>query len=263
MEEVVWQASWEGEIGIVFTLDNGDPNNPYFSYIPRHSYFTLHTEALRKFFAISTPKEDMWFASNGVPLRWNLSVGTLYDIYGGSTLPWPITVYTTDFPSDMLLRCPEEATVRSHFFNTLKQAHFLKFGEVDKINDLTEQESNELWAGIVRNDKSKFIPIEKQISQNTKIPRAPVRLLEGGATGQKLMKQVAHDTTETSTLAELLQSVLPESIDCTNPEFPQIAPNWKISIQGILPPLLTPLSWLIVNLCSVDNFLYIVYFRSE
>jgi autophagy-related protein 5 len=63
-----------------------------------------------------------WFDVNGEPLRWHLPVGVLFDLYANTEqLPWEVTIHFRHFPVNQLIRCVGDETVRSVFFNTLKE----------------------------------------------------------------------------------------------------------------------------------------------
>eukprot|EP01127_Copromyxa_protea_P003066 TRINITY_DN1293_c0_g1_i1.p1 TRINITY_DN1293_c0_g1~~TRINITY_DN1293_c0_g1_i1.p1 ORF type:complete len:264 (+),score=42.14 TRINITY_DN1293_c0_g1_i1:112-792(+) len=220
----------------------------------RHSYLSMSLDTLREHFGVTTPREDMWFSSGEVPLRWNYPVGILYDVFGHRALPWPITVHVQDFPAGVLLRCPDEVTLKSFYWNTLKQANFLKYNEVERINDLSVIESGQIWEGFLKYDRKKFHGVMQKINNCPKIPRVPLRLVEPG---QKFIKQSPHDITETTTLGEFLQEVIPGSVDKQG-DVLQLSGRHNITIQGILPPLETPMSWVINKLSNVDGFLYVV-----
>ena len=52
-------------------------------------------------------------------------VGVLFDLFANpQELPWPITVHFQGFPTQQLLRCPNEAFVKSHYMNVLKEVPF-------------------------------------------------------------------------------------------------------------------------------------------
>lgn len=47
-------------------------------------------------------------------------------------------------------QCPDEDTIKSFFLNTLKEANYLRYSNIDSINQLSVKESSDLWAGVLR-----------------------------------------------------------------------------------------------------------------
>ncbi len=49
-------------------------------------------------------------------------IGVLFDLYASpADLPWSITVHFQGFPTDQILRCSSEDTVRMYYTNVLKE----------------------------------------------------------------------------------------------------------------------------------------------
>jgi len=123
---------------------------PYYMLAPRHSYLPLLVTELKEYFDhVLPPGEDQpWFDYRGLPLKWNLSIGALYDLLADEQTPWAITVHFRDFPSDVLLRCDEEETARSGFMNSLKEATYIATGSTRTIMGLTTNELDSLWDSV-------------------------------------------------------------------------------------------------------------------
>jgi hypothetical protein len=109
----------------------------------------------------------MWLDYVGLPLKWHYPIGVLFDLYASQlSLPWSLSVHFQGFPSQTLLRCAGEETVKSHFVNSLKEvcsflrssspffshkllkANYLKHGDNSKVNALSLSEQNDLWEGL-------------------------------------------------------------------------------------------------------------------
>lgn len=253
-DDQIIQATWEGEIPIAFSLHGGDDKTYYMS-LPRHVYLSMNNDTLREHFATTAPKEDIWFSASDNPLRWNLPVGVLYDAFANSALPWSVTIHTQDFPTTTLLRCPDDNTVKSFFWNSLKQAQFLKYNEIESINNLSVLESNAMWENFVKNDRVKFYNIFQKVVATTKVPRVPLRIIDPST--QKLMKQSPYDVTDTTTFGQFLNEVVPGSVEEEGDHF-KLTSQYNISILGILPPLETQMLWIVNRLSNVDGFLYLV-----
>lgn len=110
--------------------------------------------------ALGKSSQELWFTAQDhaqTPLRWTWPVGVLYDLLGDAATPWTITVHTSAYPTERLLRCPDEDTVKSHFLHSLKEAVFLRHGDVDVVNELSVAHTTDLWAGILRSAPSSLL----------------------------------------------------------------------------------------------------------
>ena len=81
----------------------------------------------------------MWFKCDNIPLKWcehplcpslmltivpirrNLPLGVLYDLFGKGELPWRIEVNFQNFPANRLQRWESEDSLKAHFMNNLKE----------------------------------------------------------------------------------------------------------------------------------------------
>lgn len=137
----------------VFSLADSEDQEPCYLMLPRMSYLPLATEKVSKHFSSCSQPEDgeMWFSHGGTPLRWHLPIGLLYDLTTLSpsqpaSLPWQISVHTSQFPSDQLLPGGREQ-MESVFMSSLKEADQLKHsGKV--ISQMQKKDHNQLWSGL-------------------------------------------------------------------------------------------------------------------
>lgn len=85
----------------------------YQAMIPRMSYLVAQTRDVVEYFRDAAPPfgglqgASIWFEANGVPLKWHLPFGVLWDMLSGgggdlenAALPWQITVHFQGFPHD-------------------------------------------------------------------------------------------------------------------------------------------------------------------
>jgi len=262
---------WEGCVPIVVQLAVNDLTSmekpsPYYLSVPRFSYITLFSAPVKQHFLeyIPTINDEMWYDSEGNPLKWHYPIGVLYDTYGRHQMPWPITVHFQGFPSDQLLRCPDEDTIKSHFLNTLKEANYMKYGDIDNVNALSVLEHTDLWAGIFRNEKERFWKISHKL--NTRgmehIVNVPVRIIRPQ---QRFMIQEPFPPKgpdgKDHTLADILEKLVPDVTITSNGT--QLTTRHNLLIQGIVPTLDMSLLWLTSNLTNTDNFLYIIILSPE
>ena len=126
-----------------------DQTLPFLIQFPRLSYLPFLLPQLHAFFRTSlidpdaTPPHTGWFAAEGVPLKWQLPVGLLYDLFSGNVgkgreeggdgtdgaeggRPWKLEVRFGDWPDDRLVRLDEAGLVlRDAFVNAVKEVRYI------------------------------------------------------------------------------------------------------------------------------------------
>ncbi|GBG90296.1 hypothetical protein CBR_g50474 [Chara braunii] len=125
----VRKAIWKGAIPLRVVLDANEvttltPPPPYYVMAPRMSFLPLLVDKLRRHFqSVLPPGTEMaWFDYNGLPLKWNILTGVLFDLLtDGQERPWQITVHFRNFPSDLLIPWDGEETIKWSFMNALKE----------------------------------------------------------------------------------------------------------------------------------------------
>ncbi|GLI67702.1 hypothetical protein VaNZ11_011970 [Volvox africanus] len=144
-----------------------------------------------------------WFDNMGVPLKWYLPCGVLYDLLADlGQLPWRLTVHYT-YPPDILVGWDTGATPQAQFMNSLKEACYIcrgtdGSGAVMRMGSTAQEE---LWsavqAGNVASYQSaleglKMVPTPRQGHP----PNIPVRLLlrRGGASASASISNTAPTT---------------------------------------------------------------------
>jgi autophagy-related protein 5 len=255
---------WDGTIPICFQMASSEVTAlekplPYYLNVPRLSYLTLVTAPVKEYFSSWAPAtiDELWFDYNGIPLKWHYPVGVLYDLYSNEELPWTITVHFREFPVAQLLRCPNMETIQSHFNNTLKEAVYLKHGDISKVNALSLQETTDLWEGVKKNVFEVFWRVnEKLKAEKETTKNVPIRICRKERIILQEPTPVCDEQGREYTLGEILKLKFPTLITEENGVLKLI--NCTVVVQGIQPPLNTPILWLSNNLCHPDNFLYIV-----
>lgn len=121
--------------------------------LDRSAYFPLMWRDMVAYFSSFVNKvagdDEFWLDSQGVPLRWHLPVGLLFDLYGDAQqLPWSLTAHFKGFPEGRLMRCPNDETVQSYFMQMLKQADSIKNGSTKKVMSMSKQDQMQLWQGL-------------------------------------------------------------------------------------------------------------------
>ncbi|GAB1216425.1 autophagy protein 5 [Aspergillus terreus] len=116
---------------------------------------------------IQKAPHDGWFSFEGVPLKWHLPVGLLYDLYAGADpaskgsgpasddetaefpLPWRLVVQFSDWPDEELVRLDADGMVmHDAFINSVKEADFMRNGTAKGIMTLSKEDSSGLWKSV-------------------------------------------------------------------------------------------------------------------
>lgn len=108
---------------------------------------------------------DGYLTYDGVPLKWHLPVGLLYDIYALSPqnvesqlpLPFRLTFHSSNASSTSQngtanLIKPEPVVLHDSFINSIKEADFLRSGTAKPIMSLSAADSKALWSSTQTND---------------------------------------------------------------------------------------------------------------
>ncbi len=190
-------AVWEGSLPLCFLLDPRDLASsieppPVYINASRMSYLPLvaldivdHYRA----FAVELVS-DVWFEvldhrNNLVPLKCNVPIGVLYDLYRHASIgevaivPWRITVHFQGFPSDKLLRCSSYVEIEKQFMHTVKQAMFLLHGNSRVFTTLPLDKQSQLWDAICNTKGPEYYDVTQLLKPtitNTKI--VPLRILQ-------------------------------------------------------------------------------------
>jgi hypothetical protein len=120
-------AVWDGAVPICLSLEPHEVATArappsLFLLAPRHAFLPLLSAQCVTHFAEALPPGDdaVWFsAANGVPLKWQVPTGVLYDLLGGGELPWRLHVHFRGYP-ESLLPCAGPEAVRGQLLNALK-----------------------------------------------------------------------------------------------------------------------------------------------
>jgi hypothetical protein len=204
------QLVWSGQVPVRFDLASNEVTTyqaprPMFVMIPRMSYFPLLLARVVEYFEKYAPPtlgigsndatknrvRNVWFESNGVPLRWHLPVGVLYDVLmkakekdfennsndsndnnnnnnnnndiDKSILPWKIVVHFQSFPAEKIIRFEGLDSVRWNFMSDLKQAMYVRLRSAKSVLNLPKQEQEQMWEGLKLNDSLKFWKINSKL----------------------------------------------------------------------------------------------------
>eukprot|EP01121_Diplochlamys_sp_Union-15-3_P007365 TRINITY_DN1868_c0_g1_i3.p1 TRINITY_DN1868_c0_g1~~TRINITY_DN1868_c0_g1_i3.p1 ORF type:complete len:153 (+),score=23.12 TRINITY_DN1868_c0_g1_i3:467-925(+) len=152
--------------------------------------------------------------------------------------------------------------MRSHWINTMKEASYLKHGDVKKMNSLTVAETQDIWEFFVNNKFDAFWKInEKLASDKDTIRYVPVRICKQDRFLQEPVLPKLENGQE-ETLGGVLAKQVGQYFHQTEDGSVQTTSPCKILVHGISPPLETPILWLSQNMSHSDGFLYIILLPS-
>eukprot|EP01129_Flabellula_baltica_P004173 TRINITY_DN1426_c0_g1_i2.p1 TRINITY_DN1426_c0_g1~~TRINITY_DN1426_c0_g1_i2.p1 ORF type:complete len:182 (+),score=36.44 TRINITY_DN1426_c0_g1_i2:628-1173(+) len=150
--------------------------------IPRVSYFSLLVDNVIGYFSEfvlpNHSENDIWFESNGIPLKWHIPFGVLFDALAEKDLPWTITVHFQNYPEDILLLGGTNMDiVQWNFKQTVKQATYIKYGDTMLIKDLSTNESAQHWNGLRDLDFDEFWSVNKKLMKEEMVQKIPIRII--------------------------------------------------------------------------------------
>eukprot|EP00455_Lapot_gusevi_P011781 TRINITY_DN1549_c0_g3_i1.p1 TRINITY_DN1549_c0_g3~~TRINITY_DN1549_c0_g3_i1.p1 ORF type:complete len:350 (+),score=69.97 TRINITY_DN1549_c0_g3_i1:106-1050(+) len=304
-EAKVRQDMWQGSVPVVFQLSANEITTleappPLYMLLPRMSYLPLVSAAARSHFFSSAPpvEDEMWFEYDGFPLKWNIPIGVLFDLFGGRRhMPWPLTVHFQRFPEKKLLRCRNQDAVKFHFVNSFKEAMFLRYGSAKAVTNLSRAEQSQLWDSVGANSYAPYWSVMEVIEREngSSYPQSlPVRLLiQSQEIDQRFVQLpitafIDNNESQPQTVLSALARLSPplhryflcqfapsssEPISLDSFESPSLEEEvgieltgseyLEVLVQGLKIPLSTPLLWLASHLSHPDHFLYICVVKNS
>ncbi|TYZ67566.1 hypothetical protein PybrP1_001350 [[Pythium] brassicae (nom. inval.)] len=242
---VLDQRLWHGCVPVVFSLHPSEVTTlhaprPFYAMVPRMSYLVAQTREVVEYFRDAAPPigvgglpgAGIWFEAAGVPLKWHLPFGVLWDLLGGDALlPWQVTVRFQGFPVDELLPCENEKSVETHFMHSLKQS--------------------QIWTSVIKNDVHGYREAARDLLQSedpSSLRFVPIRVHFNRAPAVQMpITPLTNDHRE-KTLHDVLSYLLPDV-------FP--SHECAVVVHGIpVPPEVSLLS-LYRNFAYADGFLYV------
>ncbi|EGV61613.1 autophagy protein 5 [Yamadazyma tenuis] len=182
---------WNGSINVRIEFDDGSPEpKEYLLTVPRVSYLPIHFKDMVLYFRNFGPvQEPIWLEYNGIPLKWNLPVGVLYDYYHlpkildrrhqlpileltvRSGSKWPGDLIPFDYKGEI----DYEKTMCDNFFNQLKQSSFVANGNSKLVMNLSKDNSTRLWQSIVSHDLNEYENLNKKILPK-RVSKFPIKI---------------------------------------------------------------------------------------
>jgi autophagy-related protein 5 len=232
-----------------------------------------------------------------VPVRWHIPTGVLWDamrvaaqlrdtdqndefslfgpssalVAGAEVAPWELEAHFQQFPSEVVMRMiPDDhdgttsshlVSVRTHFFNSLKEASYIKHGDSHAVNSLSVSESDAIWNAMCAQDWKSFTGAArgKLDAEAGRLHRVPLRVFLDGSVAKCYQEPVV--PYDANGEVRLLGDVLQEVLRLHDPEATPAEPEMVAIIHGVQVPLDTPIVWIVVNMCHPDQFVYVVVAR--
>lgn len=263
----VLREIWDGRLPICFQLAESEVNtihqpDAFYLMVQRLSYFPVVTDKVRKHFIrhvhADYQQNEMWLEYNGQPLKWHYPIGVLFDLYAFDVvLPWSVVVHFQKFPDNELLRCSGKEAAEAYFMTTVKEADALKHrGQV--ISSMQKRDHNQLWLGLQNDKFDQFWSVNSKLMEHTNeelFRHIPFRIYQLDKPFQQKLFQPTGDGGEPTLLRDVIAKLVPKALDRDK--------KLRVVIQGIEPPMSTPLQWLSEHLSHPDNFLHICVISSS
>lgn len=204
IQQTIWQARILLEIRLAASESRiFDQSDSYMVTVPRLSYLPTLLPKLFKFYqdeliadTETLSADNGQFSYEGVPLKWHMPVGLLYDIYvlsvqevmtnekemlvisEDNVRPFSLTVHFSSLNTEeKLLISPDPSTVHDSFINSVKEADFVRSGTAKPIMSLSAAESKSLWTAVQENNLNLFAPIyQKLLPDNKPWRNIPLRI---------------------------------------------------------------------------------------
>lgn len=147
-----------------------------------------------------------YLTHDGVPLKWHLPLGLLYDLYvlsvhdsstdqpDVSPVPFKLTLHFTPDPDNANVNLINPDPIRMHdfFINAVKEADFLRSGTAKPIMSLSAADSKALWSSTQDNDLAVFSKIHQSLLPTRgQLRNVPLRIyLPSSAEGDEMAAQI-------------------------------------------------------------------------
>ncbi|ESQ41714.1 hypothetical protein EUTSA_v10014026mg [Eutrema salsugineum] len=187
---------WEGAIPLQIHLHKSEVAShpappPALVLAPRIGYLPLLVSLIKPYFKDSLPpgEDSIWFDYKGFPLKWYIPTGVLFDLLCAEPeRPWNLTIHFRGYPSNILIPCEGEDSVKWNFVNSLKEAAYIINGNCKNVMNMSQSDQEDLWTSVMNGDldaytrlspKLKMGTIEDEFSRKTSLSSPQSR--QGGA----------------------------------------------------------------------------------
>mmetsp|Transcript_13057 Transcript_13057/g.24189 ORF Transcript_13057/g.24189 Transcript_13057/m.24189 type:complete len:306 (-) Transcript_13057:235-1152(-) len=266
------RKNWRGGIPVVV---EGDPRDfeskplPVFSFVSRQAYLAqalaADVERLQEHVVIPQVLRHVWFSTaDGVPLKWHLPVGALFDTHHKQDeLPFRVVVHMTlpGKSGERLLPFPATDVIKKDFFHWFKQGMYLRFGSRLPFTEFRDQDDETLWEGVAAGSIDRYQVILSRMKNYA--PKAvPVRILmvvdtEEGTFPSKLLCKQSSLTLEPDNFECTLEDFIGRELPGLGRLVDQGENGVQVVCQGVVLPPQALLIHLFERLAHADLFLYL------
>jgi len=102
-------------------------------------------------------ENEIWFEYQGVPLKWHIPTGSLFDLLseGDGQYPWCLTVHFRSYPRNILQQVTGDS-MQASYFNSLKESAYVLTGSSNSVMSLTKKSQQELWQNVLQSQDVEF-----------------------------------------------------------------------------------------------------------
>lgn len=166
---------WEGAIPLQIHLHESEitslpPPSPALILAPRIGYLPLLLPLIKPYFSSTLPpgQDTIWFDYKGLPLKWYIPTGVLFDLLCAQPeRPWNLTVHFRGYPSNLLIPCEGEESVKWSFINSLKEADYIINGNCKNVMHMSQSDQVELWHSVMDGNLEKYIRASSKLKLGT------------------------------------------------------------------------------------------------
>ncbi|GAB2287475.1 autophagy protein 5 [Dionaea muscipula] len=162
---------WEGAIPIQIHLHESEvttlpPPPPFLILAPRVGYLPLLAPQIKPLFSGALPPgtDTVWFDYKGLPLKWYIPTGVLFDLLCAEPeRPWDLVVHFRGYPSNVLTPCEGEDAIKWSFINSLKEAAYIINGNCKNIMNMSQSDQLELWHSVLNGSLEVFLRVSSKL----------------------------------------------------------------------------------------------------
>ncbi|TKY56655.1 Autophagy protein 5 [Spatholobus suberectus] len=166
---------WKGAIPLQIHLHESEVTTlpappPALVLAPRIGYLPLLISLLKPQFSSTLPPgvDTIWFEYKGLPLKWFIPTGVLFDLLCVEPeRPWNLTVHFRGYPSNVLLPCEGEDSVKWSFINSLKEAAYVINGNCKNVMNMSQPDQVELWGSVLNDNLETYRRVASKLKLGT------------------------------------------------------------------------------------------------